>query len=244
MKASELIGSRVLELNGATMCGTVCGIVPADNLKKILALEIFTENEDDCEKKFVETSKLTAVAEDVVTIKHTDLTVMQFPSETDSPVNRPAYSERGEYYGKITDVETDENFNVTALCVGARKFAPQEILTKSNELVVFRLPGSKTKLTKRVKRVPRPVDAKAKPLAVTPEPIEALPAPLPAQPSEGRVYVTDFKRYSFLLGKTLAEDVGDLTGAPVAVRGETVTQSLIDRAMSRGAIARLTMAAK
>ncbi len=226
MKASELIGSQVLELYGAAMCGTVCDIVPADNLKKIKALEILTESEDDCEKKFLDTSKIIAVDKGVVTVKSKDLFVMQYP-EVPSPINLPAYSEKGEAYGRITDVTADEKFNILSLHAHERTFTPKDILNKSDALMVFRLPGSKTKIAKTVKQVP-----KIKPKSE--EKVELAPV----------VRITDFGRYAHLLGKTLSEDIADLNGAPVAVRGDRITDELIRRAKSRGVIVKLTMAAK
>lgn len=233
MKASELIGSQVLELYGATMCGTVCGIIPTDNLKKIKALEILTECEDDCEKKYIETSKITAVDKGIVTIKCKDLLVMQYP-EVCSPINLPSYSEKGESYGRITDVTIDEKFNVISLHVHGRTFKPSDVLNNSDELIVFRLPGSKTKIVKTVKRIPKTAERTTVKIAEGSADEHIAPT----------VRIMEFKRHAYLIGKTLTEDVTDMTGAPVAVRGEQVTEELINRAKMRGTIVKLTMAAK
>ncbi len=226
MKASELIGSQVLDLSGAAMCGTVCDILPSEGLKKIKALEILTESEDDCEKKYVGTLSLVAADKGVVTVRSRDALVMQCPA-CRSPINLPAYSEKGEPYGRITDVETDEKFNIISLIVHDRAFSPKDILTRSNELIVFRLPGSKTRITKPVRRVPKP-----------------LPPESAGGDNAQTVRVTEFRKYPDLIGKTVAEDVTDLNGATIAVRGEKVTDETVERARLKGAIVRLAMSAK
>ena len=220
MKASELIGSQVLALGTATMCGTVCGIVPSPDLKKIKALEVFMSDDDDCEKKYLEIGKIAAVGGDVVTIKYADTLVMCYPAEVCSPINTPAYSEKGENYGYVTDIGFDEKFNVTGFYVGVREFTAADILTRSDALIVFRLPGSKTKLVKPKKKIPAP------------------PAPQP-EAQASTVRITELRRYSFLLGRRLSATVTDLDGEPVATIGELVTDELIERARKRGAIVRL-----
>lgn len=220
MKASELIGSQVLALGTATMCGTVCGIVPSPDLKKIKALEVFMSDDDDCEKKYLEVGKIVAAQNDVVTVKYADTLVMCYPAETRCPINTPAYNERGENYGFVTDMEFDEKFNVTGVTAGDRAFTVADILTHSDALLVFRLPGSKTKLTKPKKKIPAPP-------AVQPD---AAPA---------TVRITELRRYSFLLGRRLSTTVSDLDGEPVATIGEFVTDEVIERARKRGAIVRL-----
>ena len=45
------------------------------------------------------------------------------------------------------------------------------------------------------------------------------------------------------MGRKLTEDVRDTEGLPVAAKGETVTDELINLAREKGAIVRLTMAA-
>ena len=221
MKASELIGSQVLALGSAEMCGTVCGVCVSDDLKRVRALEVFMNDEDDCERKYLETSRIVATADGVVTVRQTGDLVMSYPAYAHSPVNLPAYSERGEAYGRITDMETNEKFAVTAIVAGERTFAPSNVLSRSDELVVFRLPGSKTKVTRRAKRVPK----------------------APPRVATDNVKITELRRYAFLCGRSLSADVRDPGGAPVAEKGAVVTDELIDLARRRGAIVRLAMAA-
>lgn len=219
MKASELIGSQVLSLSTATMCGTVCDIVPSPDLKRVKALGVFMNDDDDCEKKYLDVAKVAAVADDVVTVKYEEALVMCYPAEAASPVNTPAYSERGESYGNVTDLDIDEKFNIVALYAQDRAFAPADVLTRSGDLVVFRLPGSKTRIAKPKKKVPAPAVEKREP--------------------SSSVRITELRRYSFLLGKKLNSNVTDSVGETVATIGQAVTDEVIDRAKRRGAIARL-----
>ena len=224
MKARELIGSQVLALASASMCGTVCGVIPSADCKKIKALEVFMNDEDDCEKKILETSKITACESGTVTVRYADALVMCYPAQAVSPINLPAYSEKGENFGHITDIILDDKFNILSVVAGKREFALGEILSRSDDLIVFRLPGSKTRLPKaKKKKVP-------------------VPAPAPEK-RDTTVRITGARRYSFLMGRKMTEDVRDTEGLPVAAKGEAVTDELINLAREKGAIVRLTMAA-
>lgn len=224
MKASELIGSSLLVLSKAEMCGTVSGIVPSNDLKRIETLEILCDDDDDCEKKYVSVKKILAIENGVVTIKYPDSMVMccVLP-ELASPINLPAYNEEGKLLGVITDVEMD-GYQITALIINDARYTLSEILTRSSSLIVFRNPLKKTRITKNIKRVP---NAK--------------------KPSEQIVKidtVVKHLRYQFLLGRTLSGDVTDTAGGIVAKDGSTITEEIIDTAKKCGAIARLAIAAR
>lgn len=218
MKASELIGSQVLALGTAAMFGTVCDIVPSPDLKKIKALEVLMSDDDDCEKKYLEVGKIVAVSE-VVTVKYADALVMCYPTEARSPINSLAYSEKGENYGRVKDLVFDEKYNITGIVAGERTFTPPDVMTRGDSLVVFRAPGSKTKLVKPKKKIP------------------VVQTKTDVSPSV--VKITELRRYSFLLGRKLSANVTDMNGETVAAIGDRVTDELIERARSRGAIVRL-----
>ena len=227
MKASELIGSRVLVLGSAAICGTVGGIVPSADCKKIKALEVLMDDEDDCEKKYLDVSRITAVSRGTVTVKYAESLVMCYPVGAVSPINLPAFGEDGEDYGKVTDLDLGEKFAIESLYCGKRIFSLGEVLSRSDDLIVFRLPGSKTKIARKKKKVPAPAARTADEKKKT----------------DNVVRITGTRRYSFIVGRTLGEDVSDLEGRLIAAKGALVTSELIDRAKDRGAVVKLVMSA-
>ena len=228
MKASELIGSRVLALDTAKICGIICDIIPSPDYKKIPAVEVLMEDENDCEKKYLELKKCMGFREGTITVKRASDLVMCYSAPASSPINLPAYGENGENYDRVSDVVTDDKRNVIALNVSEKSFPPADILSYSEELIVFRLPGSKTRISKQKKKIPS-VCEKVK---------------FSENQVSSVVRITEIGRYAFLKGKRLGEDVTDLSGLPFAIRGETITDETIRLAKEKGAIVKLTMASR
>lgn len=225
MKASEIIGSQVLTLSEAVICGVVCDVIPSADLKKIVALDILIFDENDAEHKYLDGRKIVGIGEGVITVKKYDDLTLCYPIPSRSPINLRAYDEKGGYFGKITDLALDEKRFVTSIYAGEKEFLPSDTLSRSEDVLVFRLPGSKTKITKTKKKPP--VSAKR----VTSE-------------TPGQVKITLTDRYAFLVGKRVSEDVTDNGGTPLAVRGDLITDELIRVAKEKQAIVRLTMSAK
>ncbi len=219
MKISEIIGSRVLALGDARICGTISGALLNEKRDRIKAFEVFTEDDDDCEKKYLDIRRVRAISDGTVTVTDTDALVFAAPDLSPCPVNLPAYDEKGVSLGHITDLETDERFAVTSFVTDRGVYAKSEVLSNSDELYVFRLPGSNTRVTKKKKRVPKPESAGGNVV---------------------KAQVFEISRYSYLLGKTIVGDVL-LAGETIARKGETVTDDMIENAKRRGAIVRLAM---
>ena len=218
MKISEIIGSRVLALGDARLCGTVCGALMNKKRDRIKTFEVFTDDDDDCEKKYIDVGRIRAVSDGTLTVADAAALVFAAPDLTACPVNLPAYDEKGVSLGRITDVETDEKFAVLSFVTDNGAYAKSEILSASEELYVFRIPGSKTRITKRKKRVPEPVAAENK----------------------VRAQVFEISRYAYLRGKTVADDI-EISGKIIARKGDTVTDDIIENAKRRGGIVRLAM---
>ena len=219
MKISEIIGSRVLALGDARLCGTVCGALMNEKRDRIKALEVFTDDDDDCEKKYLDVKRIRSVSDGTITITDTDMLVFAAPDISACPVNLSAYDEKGGSLGRITDIVTDEKFAVLTFVTDNGEYPRTDVLSASDELYVFRLPGSKTKIAKRKKRVPRPTNAENRTV---------------------KAQVFEISRYAYLRGKTLTGDI-EISGETIAHKGDTVTDDIIENAKRRGGIVRLAM---
>ena len=221
MRISELIGSQVISLSGAKVCGVVCGVRLSENLARVKAAEIFMSDEDDCERKFVEMRRIRSVGADTVMIMNENSLAAALPDLPRSPINLPAYSESGEPLGRITDMIVDDKFAIVSLCTAEGVFPAGSILSRSDELVVFRTPGSRTRVSSGKARIPVPARKESGGVKI----LSAAP------PSPGR--------YGFLLGKRPTSDVADTSGNRIAYAGDIVTCAVIENAKRRGAIVRL-----
>ena len=179
---------------------------------------------DDCdsEKKYLDASKIVSIAEGVITVKYEHALIMCYPTNYTSPVNLPTYSEKGEEYSPVTDIEFDEKFNVISLILGDKQFPVSAILSHSKSLIVFRLPNSTTRLIKSKKKVPLP----------------KTPAPTP---STDTVKITEFQRYSFLIGKPLHEDLFDENNNLICAKDTVIDSSLLDTVKARNLLVQLAM---
>ena len=60
MKISDLIGSQVLSLAGARICGVVCGARFSEKLTRLKAVEVFMSDDGDCERKYLDVRRMDA----------------------------------------------------------------------------------------------------------------------------------------------------------------------------------------
>lgn len=226
MKASELIGSSVLVLAAADICGTVSNLVFADKLKKVSFLEVFIDDDDDCEVKYIPVKSVFAVGENVVTVKYTADMTAAVPLGLPCPINLPVYDEGGKILGNMTDIELD-GWVVTALRVGGKDYPPSEILSRSDVLVIMKKEGSNLKLVQKAKRVPK---AKAIPIIERRVSITAAPSgPVP------------IGIYSFLYGRKASKNISTFDGRLIIPSGALVTPDLVRIAKTSGVIAQLAL---
>ncbi len=220
MRISDFIGSRVLSLSGAKICGVIAGVRVSADLKRIKAAEVFTADDDDCERKFIDVGKIRACGTDTAIIMNESALSPECASPCRPPVNLPAFGEDGEPLGRITDMIAEDGWKIKALCTAERTFALGDVLCRSDELVVFRSPGSRTRISGGRKRVPPPAAMRDDGR------VRVMNAPLPA-------------RYASLIGRRAHTDVSDTSGNRIAEAGEIVTSGIIELARERGAIVRL-----
>ena len=225
MRASELIGSNVLALSTAEICGTVSNLIFSDKLKRLLFLEIFIDDEDDCEVKYLPVRSVHAYATNILTVKYPKELIAARPCGQACPVNLPAYDEGGKSLGCVSDMIFD-GWAVAALCVRGKEYKPSDILSRSDALIVMKKEGSKIKLTSRRASVPKPKTANPTERKVT---ITALP-PLPRH-----------LNYSFLYGRTAARNISALDGRLIIPAGLLITPEIVGIAKKNGVIAQLAM---
>lgn len=224
MKASEIIGSNVLILETAKIIGCVGDLVFTDKYKKVSHLQVFIEDESDCEIKYISTQNIYSISDDTICVKYNSSLIVSLPNGVRSPLSRPAFDELGTSLGIVSDVFLDR-FIVTALVCGERELPCKDILTYSDQLIVLRATGSKLKLTKKVAHVPTIV-AKEQP-------------PKPSQKVSILKVPSSLSTYEFLYGRTTTADICDRDGGVVLPCGLFVNKDVVAIARNCGIIARL-----
>lgn len=226
MKASELIGSNVLVLADAAICGTVANLLFADKLKKVTFLEVFIDDEDDCEIKYIAAKDVFATEENMISVKYPGALSAARPLAMRCPINLPAYDETGKALGYVTDIELD-GWLVTSLVTAQKAYAPTEVLSRSEALIIMKKEGSTTKLGAPKRKMPKIKPAKLEERKVV---VTALAFPAP-KPND----------YSFLYGRRAAQNISTFDGRLIIPSGTLVTPDLVSIAKRSGVIAQLAM---
>ena len=124
MKASEIIGSQVLTLSEACICGVVCDVIPSADLKKIVALDILIFDENDAEHKYLDGRKIVGIGEGVITVKKYDDLTLCYPIPSRSPINLRAYDEKGGYLERLPTLRWTKSGSLRAFTQAKKSFYP------------------------------------------------------------------------------------------------------------------------
>lgn len=162
-KLSEIVGKNVVSLYEAKNTGTLVNVLFDKNLTKIKYFEVFSDEDEDISRKFFSPDVVGAMENDAVVIKNCGKMMSRFsipPVFVPGPVNAAVYNPSGVALGRVTDVTLD-GFSVTEINVGELSFAPSDVLSKSDEILIINDTGEKIRLTPPVKKVPSAKEAPA-----------------------------------------------------------------------------------
>lgn len=154
---SEIIGKQVIGLFEAKCAGTVSNVLTDKSMTRIKYLEVFTDDEDDAEKKYFAPDCIAAVG-DAVVLKNLGKLSARLSNPCNyppSPLSLSAFNPYGKLLGKITEVTLD-GFSVKEIIAGDRTFTPESVLSCSGELVIFNDTDEKIKLVPPSNKIPSP----------------------------------------------------------------------------------------
>ena len=112
---SEIISKPVLNLYSGKIEGTVKNVCFDSNYKKVQALKMFDDNE---EEYFICTDKIYNLGENSVVIKNNEalsLCINDSNTKENNPINQDVYTLEGEYKGKLIDIELSKKFETETL---------------------------------------------------------------------------------------------------------------------------------
>ena len=159
-KLSSVLNRNVISLFEAQNVGEVSGVLLDKSLNKIRYFAVINHSQNDTELFFPPTL-ITNVSNDAVTIKNLSKT----SSRSDIPpiyvkviVGASVFSFLGKDYGKISDIEIDEQGKIINFVTPQLTFAPSKILSHSIDLLIINDTDQKVRLPRPcVKKVSSPV---------------------------------------------------------------------------------------
>ncbi|MCI9031429.1 MAG: hypothetical protein HFK09_02770 [Clostridia bacterium] len=161
-RLSDIVSKQVISLKGAHVIGTVIDVLFAKELKRADGLLLSDPEENDDKFLKLALSKVYRLDGDAVVVQSLNSPLFPYDGKRNNPAGLIAYGASGKIYGHITDVEWNDECEVTAFFAGENKLLPETLLSYSHELVAFNDTDEKIVLPKFRPQRPKPKDKKIK----------------------------------------------------------------------------------
>lgn len=150
VKVSELLSKRLICLSTAEILGTVSNIVFDSKMNKGLLLKIYNEDSDEASVCYADFKKVRGLEEDACTVK--DKSGVSFEwncsfSGVYNPMNCECYNQDGKALGRVREIDL-QNTKVVSITVDKTRFTPAQLLSFSEQLLIFNDTGRPLKITK------------------------------------------------------------------------------------------------
>ena len=262
-KLSELVNCDVICLNDGALRGKVANVYFDENCRKIVYFDL-TCAEGNVLLPFA----AAACVRDAVTTEN----ALPFLAHGDadltplipSPLGKKVYTASGRARGKVTELLFSAKGKVTALETETSSYSPSAFAVFGDVLILKEGRNGKRRSPSAVFPEPKedyPV-AVLRGDSLSPS-LSSPPQSAAEAEKEGGVYLTDasggaevlygqeeftpyrvIADYSFLLGRTLADDLVSYSGEKLASRGDRVTVEVVEKARRGGKLMDLTLSSR
>jgi len=267
----ELIGNYlskpIISIYEASMIGTVISATFDKKMRRVCALLIVSDNEEDEILYYVPINRIIT-AENALTVKNRN-SVRRYEESNifvKCPINHPVYMTTGEKKGTVRDVSFDEKtFEVIEIILDSEKISAEKVASVSNSLMILKGEGFTRLQPPRARRTKKP-KAENDGVKDTPdrEYIPTYQATIMPQEEEEENYeeipaetVTTVKKdervsipariisdYSFLLNRLVLQDVYSTTGELIIPANTRITVQTVETARKHGKLVELTVGSR
>ena len=237
-RVSELLSKPLITLSDAKFAGTVCNIFFDKNFRRGRYVELFSEDENAPEQRYVALDRLRLGA-DAAVVSHEGLIrslIDDLRSEAaPNPINRAAYNLDGKNLGRVTDVILD-GVAVRQFEIEGKAYESDTLVSYSDKILIFNDTGKPFRPVRpRKPRIPEGAEQITVTATATtvelPEKLTVTAAPRTGERSD----------YKFLLGKKTVKHILSHEGNVIVPEGSVVTAELIDRARAAGKLVQLAL---
>lgn len=263
IKVSELISKRLVCLSTAEIVGTISNIIFDSKLNNGKLLEIYNDDENDAQLKYVELKKIKSSDYDAVTVADDNYLTSAWNTETSgivNPINCECFNQDGKSLGYVRDIVLD-GAKVVSILVDKIEFEPKLLMSYSKELIILNDSGKPIKLPKTRASVPLSTDTlqvvKIHENTTNDNNIKKDneindTISVPSKVSKENTVVTrtpneDYdnkNQYSFLIGKTVNKDIVNNGGDIIIAKGVFISDATITLAKESGKLVQLALRAE
>ena len=154
-KISDIVSKQVITLSGAQSLGTVIDVLFSPDYRRADSLLLMDEEEDDDLLFRLPFRSGVTIGEDVAFVRSLSAPLEVFDGISASPIGKQCYGVGGKALGRLTDIELDEKFYVTALMTEKETFGRDKLVRASGALVVINDSGKEYKLPRPSVRRPK-----------------------------------------------------------------------------------------
>lgn len=245
MKATTIISMPIINLYSGRYEGTVSNICFDKKLKLAKWLVFFDDNSD--EDKAILTSHVT-IGKNAIIIKNNEGIFPLISTEGDliynNPINLKAYDSEGNLLGKINDIELNNKFVVEQLFVNQAAYNINQILSSSNDTIVFNLTGKRIKLQQKNKMIKnvKPTKVVIQPITKTAPPVieEVSPTGFDKSPSPMRI----LSNHDYLLGRKITKNIYGSNNEIIAKKDSLITTKNLEWVRQNNKVIELAICSK
>ena len=233
-KISNLVGKPVVSIYEGNIEGYVKGVFVDRELSKITMLSIF-DDESQIEK-FVNLIDLVTLGDDAVMIKNNQNILLNetFAVEDANPIGFKVFDIEGKYFGKIADVEFDENLTLQSIVLQDKQILNKSNVLKVGKNLIIKSIENKVKISK-FKPKTRIFDKKQKNVKVEIQEDSTQKKPTRAYPKKVLT-----RGYEFLIGRKVGRNIYTENNQLIAKKQSKITSQTIDTASQNGKLKELT----
>ena len=248
---SELKGKKVIALYEAEVLGEIETAVTDNLLKKVRFFQVKDKNGETI---YFPYSLIASVGADAVMLKNKSKILQRdaIPSPLAVlPLSASVYTHNGKALGSVTDLKFDGD-KIVKIIACDNEIEPCKILSRSQEVIVVNDGEDKVKLVPPVSQEPKKVIAEEKaenlsPVATEEAPSEQASPTVPNRASTASLASTQNDKtagYSFLLGRIATDELFSASGEIIVESGQTIDDTVINKASSADKLVQLALRSK
>lgn len=152
MRFSDLLSKDVISLYDGSNEGIIIAGYFDSKIKKLIAVELASQNDVDFADEYIlYTKSIYQIGQDAVTIRNSTALELKITADNltaFSPINCHAYLTNGTALGRVSDLELDERYNISAFIIDSGAIEAEKIASHSKGTIIFYDDTFKTRVDK------------------------------------------------------------------------------------------------
>lgn len=239
--SKQIIAKRVVSIYDGAYVGTIYGALADRQYKKIVALAVFDDNDEEYTLK---PKDIYGKIGDALLIKNKRalLPIANQISPVGMPIflGKPCFSLNGQALGKITDIILDDDFKIERVSTEKENFTPEQILN-DGKVVIIKENNSNIRLRHFRPKLPKPAGqnqaVQIQNPTIAPE-ISVVPQNIVTTPARVTVNTDS------LLGRRATKTIYGINNEIIVKNNGTITEKVLIAAQSHGKLNEIAISSR